>query len=463
MLKLYNTLTNTKEDFHPLEEGVVRLYTCGPTVYDFAHIGNFRTFVVQDLLCRYLRYRGYRLIHVMNITDVDDKTIRNARAQGMSLKDYTIKYADAFMEDARTLEIKLPELMPRATDHIPEMVRLIKRLEEKRLTYRKDESIYYAIGRFAQYGKLSKKDFSGMQTATRIDSDEYDKEDARDFALWKARKDDEDFWDTELGPGRPGWHIECSAMSMKYLGETFDIHCGGVDLIFPHHENEIAQSEGATGKPFVRYWVHPEFLLVEGEKMSKSKGNQFTLRDLLDQGHAPEEIRYLLLSVHYRRQLNFSMDGLRQAQASIGRLEEFVLRLGERADGSEACPAFAVEVATARERFIEAMDDDLNVSAALAVIFDFVRASNQRADQAGLSPGDAHAAVVFIREMDGLLSVLRSRPNMLDDDVSRRIEERQEARRRRDFSRADRIRDELLAQGIQLEDTRDGVRWKRIR
>jgi cysteinyl-tRNA synthetase len=332
MLKLHNTLTNADEEFHPLEEGVVRFYTCGPTVYDYAHIGNFRTFVFQDLLRRYLEHRNYRVIHVMNITDVDDKTIHNARAQGMTLRDYTAKYTEAFLADCKTLRIEMPGLMPRATDHIPEMVALIQKLEEKGYTYRKDGSIYFSIAHFPGYGRLSKADFSGAQAGARVDTDKYDKENARDFVLWKAKKEGEDFWETDIGPGRPGWHIECSAMSMKYLGETFDIHCGGVDLIFPHHENEIAQSESATGKPFVRYWVHPEFLIVEGEKMSKSKDNFFRLKDLLDQGHSPEAIRYLLLSVHYRKQLNFTMDGLRQAQSSIQRLEDFLLRAKEIAN-----------------------------------------------------------------------------------------------------------------------------------
>jgi cysteinyl-tRNA synthetase len=463
MLRLYNTLTNAKEEFRPIEEGVVRIYTCGPTVYDYAHIGNFRTFVFQDLLRRHLRYRGYQIIHVMNITDVDDKTIKNARAQHMSLKDYTVRYTEAFLEDARALRLELPEIMPLATNHIPEMVRLIRRLEERGLTYRREGSIYYSIARFPDYGKLSKKDFSGIQSGARVDSDEYEKDDARDFVLWKAQKEGEDFWETEIGTGRPGWHIECSAMSMKYLGETFDIHCGGVDLIFPHHENEIAQSEGATGKPFVRFWLHPEFLLVEGEKMAKSKGNQFTLRDLLAEGHAPEAIRYLLLSVNYRRQLNFSKDGLRQAGASIERLEEFVLRMKERADASPPSGAFAAEIASAREHFVEAMNDDLNTSEALAVLFDFVRAANQRYDRHGISSGDARAAVEFLEEIDGILAILRTQPELLGDEIRKAIEERQAARKRRDFAEADRIRGWLSTRGIQLEDTREGVRWKRNR
>jgi cysteinyl-tRNA synthetase len=461
MLKLHNTLTGTEEEFHPLEEGVVRFYTCGPTVYDYAHVGNFRTFVFQDLLRRYLAYLHYRVIHVMNITDVDDKTIQNARNQGMSLKEYTTRFTQEFLDDSKKLRIEHPQIMPKATEHIPEMVALIQSLERKGYTYRKDGSIYFSISRFPEYGKLSKMDFSGAQAGARVDSDKYDKENARDFVLWKAKKEGEDFWETEIGPGRPGWHIECSAMSMKYLGETFDVHCGGVDLIFPHHENEIAQSECATGKPFVRYWVHPEFLIVEGEKMSKSLGNFYTLRDLLAQGHSPESIRYLLLSVHYRKQLNFTADGLRQAQASIQRLEDFILRVREKSSQEQASPEFEKEVNAARDRFKEAMDDDLNTSAALAVIFEFVRSTYQRDSQNAWIGGDARLAHEFICEIDGVLNIIRPPSELLDEEIAAQIEARQAARRRRDFAEADRIRNWLLSKGIILEDTRDGVRWKR--
>jgi cysteinyl-tRNA synthetase len=464
MLRFHNTITGKSEEFQPLEKGVARVYTCGPTVYDYAHIGNFRTFVFQDLLTRYLRYRDYQVIHVMNITDVDDKTIRNAHAQGMSLKEYTAKYTGAFLEDAQTLHIELPALMPRATDHIPEMVRLIRSLEDKGYTYRKDGSVYFSIARFPGYGKLSKKDFAGMQAAGRVDSDEYEKkDDARDFVLWKARKEDEDFWETELGPGRPGWHIECSAMSMKYLGTTFDIHCGGVDLIFPHHENEIAQSESATGQAFVRHWMHAEFLLVEGEKMAKSKGNFFTLRDLLAAGNAPEAIRYLLLSVHYRKQLNFTTDGLHQAAASVRRLEDFLQRMRERSGSGEPGADFAAVITAAHRQFVDALDDDLNASAALAALFDFVRAAYQRDEQGALTGGDARAALEFLQDVNRVLAVLKVQPELLDAEIMKRIEDRQAARRRRDFPEADRIRNWLLEQGIQLEDTKDGVRWKRMR
>jgi cysteinyl-tRNA synthetase len=462
MLKLHNTLSNIDEEFHPLEEGVVRFYTCGPTVYDYAHIGNFRTFAFQDLLRKYLCYCNYHVDHVMNITDVDDKTIANAREQGMTLKEYTSKFTEAFLEDCKTLHIELPDKMPRATDHIPEMVALIRALEEKDYTYRKDGSVYFRISRCPGYGKLSKADFSGAQSGASVDTDKYDKENARDFVLWKAKKEGEDFWETEIGPGRPGWHIECSAMSMKYLGETFDIHCGGVDLVFPHHENEIAQSECATGKQFVRYWVHPEFLIVEGEKMSKSLGNFFTLRDLLSQGHSPEAIRYLLLSVHYRKQLNFTTGGLHQAQASIQRLEDFVLHMKEKAGAGEPSAAFNAEVNAARERFKEAMDSDLNASAALAAVFDLVHSSYQSDAQCAISAGDARAALNFLQEVNSIFNILRPRQELLDEEISKQIEARQEARRRRDFAGADRIRQWLLSQGIQLEDTREGVRWKRI-
>jgi cysteinyl-tRNA synthetase len=464
MLMLFNTFTGKKEEFHPLKEDEVHVYTCGPTVYDFAHIGNFRTFVFQDLLTRYLRYRNYRLVHVMNITDVDDKTIRNAHEQGVSLKDYTQKYTEAFLEDAKVLHIELPALLPRATDHIPEMVKLIRQLEEKGHTYRREGSVYFSIASFPRYGNLSKKDFSGMQAAGRVDTDEYErKDDARDFVLWKARKEGEDFWETELGPGRPGWHIECSAMSMKYLGPTLDLHCGGVDLIFPHHENEIAQSEAATGQTFVRYWVHSEFLLVEGEKMAKSKGNFFTLRDLLAAGHAPAAIRYLLLSVNYRRQLNFTTDGLHQAEASVRRLEDFLARMREKSGPGEPGTDMAASVEAVRQQFIEAMDDDLNTSAALAVIFDFVRSTYQRDEQGSMTGGDARVAIGLLTEMNRVLGILRAQPALLDAEIMKQIEERQAARKRRDFAEADRIRAWLLSQGIQIEDTKDGMRSKRIR
>src|SRR5437870_1957618 len=331
-----NTLTGRKEPFVPLHPGEVRMYTCGPTVYDFAHIGNFRTFVFQDILRRFLRMKGYRILQVMNLTDVDDRIIQNAAAAGIGIREYTEKYIRAFLEDTRTLNIQPPEHLARATDHIDDMVRLMQRLSEKSFTYSSDGSIYFRIAKFLGYGKLSKIDLSGIQAGARVDVDRYETADARDFALWKAPKPGEHFWETSIGPGRPGWHIECSAMAMKYLGETFDIHTGGVDLIFPHHENEIAQSEAATGKPFARFWLHAEFLLVESEKMSKSLGNFYTLRDLFARGHRPSALRFLLASVPYRRQLNFTMDGLQQAihgevkLPAVGTSEEHTSELQSR-------------------------------------------------------------------------------------------------------------------------------------
>ena len=327
-LQLFNTLSGKVEEFHPLEDNLVRMYACGPTVYDYGHIGNFRTFIVVDTLRRFLKQSGYKLKHVMNITDVDDKIIRNAAALGVSVQDYTKKYKQAFLEDADALNIQHPEFLVNATDHIQEMAHFIKGLEEKGFAYRtEDGSYYFRIAKFPEYGKLSKKDFAGMNDGARVDVDEYDKDNARDFALWKAPKPGEAMWETEIGPGRPGWHIECSQMSMKYLGESFDIHAGGEDLIFPHHENEIAQSEALTGKPFVHVWVHARFLLVEGEKMAKSAGNFFTVRDLILMGHKPSSIRFLLMSVPYRKQLNFTFDGLTQAANSVERLRNFKLRL----------------------------------------------------------------------------------------------------------------------------------------
>ncbi len=327
---LQNTLTNRKEALQPLHPGEVRMYTCGPTVYDFAHIGNFRTFVFQDILRRFLLSRGYRLNHVMNLTDVDDRIIQNAAAAGVSIREYTEKYANAFLEDMAALNIEKPEKIVRATDHIGDMVDLIQKLQGKTYTYDSEGSIYYRIAKFPEYGKLSKIDMSGIQAGARVDVDQYEKADARDFALWKSPKPGEHFWETPIGKGRPGWHIECSAMAMKYLGETLDIHTGGVDLAFPHHENEIAQSEAATGKPFVKIWLHAEHLMVEGEKMSKSLGNFYTLRDLFKKGHKPSTIRFLLLSVPYRRQLNFTVDGLRQASSSVERLTKFRRAPGDR-------------------------------------------------------------------------------------------------------------------------------------
>ncbi len=338
-LQLFNTLSGKVEEFRPLEDNLVRMYACGPTVYDYGHIGNFRTFVAVDVLRRFLKQSGYQLKHVMNITDVEDKIIRNAARDGVTVQEYTRKYTDAFLEDADALNIQHPELLAKATEHIQEMAHFIAVLRDKGYAYQTDDgSYYFRIAKFPEYGKLSKKDFEGMTDGARVDVDEYEKDNARDFALWKAPKPGEASWDTEIGPGRPGWHIECSQMSMKYLGDSFDIHAGGEDLIFPHHENEIAQSEALTGKPFVNVWVHSRFLLVEGEKMAKSAGNFYTVRDLVLMGHKPSSIRFLLMSVPYRKQLNFTFDGLTQAANSVERLRNFKRRLGDFAISSRFKP-----------------------------------------------------------------------------------------------------------------------------
>ncbi len=469
MLRLHNTLTGGLEDFQPLEPGRVRMYTCGPTVYDYAHIGNFRTFVFQDILRRHLRARGYTVQQVMNITDVDDRIIQNAAAAGLSLRDYTDKYTAAFLEDMRALNLEEPEHLVRATDHIDDMVALIQRLQEKSFTYVSDSSLYFRIAKFPGYGKLSKIDLAGIQAGARVDVDRYEKADARDFALWKARKPGEHYWDTPLGPGRPGWHIECSAMAMKYLGETLDLHTGGIDLAFPHHENEIAQSEAATGQPFVRTWLHAEHLIVEGEKMSKSLGNFFTLRDLFARGHKPSAIRYLLASVPYRRQLNFTFAGLQQAASSVERLRNFRLRLRTEKLPPGTTPAVSERVTRALTEFDAALDDDLNTAEALAAIFNLVRDVNAALDQGHFCQDDGPGIGQALERFDGIFAVLSEQMDASpsaataigDAEVEALLAERQQARARRDFARSDEIRQQLLARGIIVEDTKDGVRWKR--
>src|SRR5271168_1082778 len=368
-IRLHNTLTNGLQPLDPVHPGEVRIYTCGPTVYASAHIGNFRTFIFQDVLRRFLLARGYRVLQVMNVTDVDDRIIRGAAHAGLGIREYTEKYIQAFLEDIDALHIQMPEELVRATDHIEDMVALIEKLREKGLTYNSEGSIYFRISKFPAYGRLSRIDVAGMQAGARVDVDQYEKDDARDFALWKAPKPGEHFWETRIGPGRPGWHIECSAMAMKYLGETLDIHTGGVDLAFPHHENEIAQSEGATGKQFVHYWMHAEHLLVDHEKMSKSLGNFYTLRDLFAKGFKPSSIRYLLASVPYRRQLNFTMDGLQQAASSVERLRNFAARVRAEKFPAGASPQ-AARAAEAVAQFEAGLADDLNTAQALAAVFD---------------------------------------------------------------------------------------------
>ncbi len=475
-IRFHNTLTGRVEPFVPLVPGEVRIYTCGPTVYDFAHIGNFRTFVFQDVLRRFLGSRGFRIQQVMNLTDVDDRIIQNAAAAGIPIREYTEKYVRAFLEDMDALGLERPEQIVRATDHIEQMVELVERLREKTFTYVSDGSIYYRIAKFPSYGKLSKIDLSGIQAGARVETDRYEKEDARDFALWKAPKPGEHFWEMRIGPGRPGWHLECSAMSMHYLGETIDIHTGGIDLAFPHHENEIAQSEAATGKPFVRCWLHAEHLLVDGEKMSKSLGNFYTLRDLFAKGHKPSSIRYLLASVPYRRQLNFTMDGLQQAASSVERLRNFAARLrAERFPAGES-PAMAARATEAVAQFETGLEDDLNTAQALAAIFDLVRDANTAMDHGEFRAGDAAAVRDALARFDRIFAVLEdsdaARLRALgyaagaeetsDAEIERLIAERQAARNRRDFTLADQVRQKLLDRGIILEDTRDGgIRWKR--
>jgi cysteinyl-tRNA synthetase len=475
-IQVHNTLSGKIEPFVPLKAGEVRMYTCGPTVYDYAHIGNFRTFVFQDILRRFLKLRGFRLDHVMNLTDVDDRIIANAAAAGVGIREYTQKYVEAFFADCRALSVESPEHWIRATDNIDAMVALIERLQKNTYTYNSDGSIYYRITKFKDYGKLSKIDLSGIKAGARVDNDRYDKESARDFALWKGPKPGEYFWETEIGPGRPGWHIECSAMAMKYLGETIDIHTGGIDLAFPHHENEIAQSEAATGKQFVRYWLHAEHLLVEGEKMSKSLGNFFTLRDLFGKGYKPSALRFALASVPYRRQLNFTFDGLQQATSSVERLRNFTTRLKNEKFRAGNQPAMAERIAKAANDFDAGLSDDLNTAVSLAAMFDFVREANIAMDKGEFRQGEVKATQEFLETFDKVFAVLEdndaeklkelgyqtaaSGPD--DQEIDTLIADREAARKRRDFTTADHIRKELSARGILLEDTKDGsVRWKR--
>jgi cysteinyl-tRNA synthetase len=467
MLRLKNTLTRHQEDFKPLEDNLVRMYACGPTVYDYGHIGNFRTFVAVDLLRRYLVYLGYKVHFVMNITDVEDKIIRGVRESGKSLREFTDFYTGQFLNDLKSLNIELPDELPRATEHIPEMIDLVSRLRERGHTYESDGSVYYSIATLPDYGKLSGHKVEGNLAGARVEVDEYDKADARDFVLWKARKDEnEPSWPSPFGEGRPGWHLECSAMSMKYLGESFDIHCGGADLIFPHHENEIAQSEGATGRTFVKTWFHAEFLQIEGEKMAKSKGNIYTVGQLINKGYSPAAIRYLLLSVPYRTQLNFTFKGLEDAEKNLEHLRNLRRRLVElkARPGSHARPSAIV--ARTREMFESGMNDDLNTSVALASLFDMKRDMNIALDAGEVGAEDRDAALGLLDSIDLVLGVLsfedaeQIEPE-LQSYVEGKIAERKAARRNRDFALADRIRNELAEQGIILEDTPQGTRWKK--
>jgi cysteinyl-tRNA synthetase len=463
-LHFYNTLSQQVEEFSPARDNTVRMYTCGPTVYDFAHIGNFRTFTFVDILRRWLRLSGFGLNHVMNITDVDDKIIRNAAAQHKSLEEYTAIYTKAFLEDCDKLRLERPEHMVPATQHIDEMVHAIERLGSSHHTYTSDGSVYFRISTFPQYGKLSHNDFSGNLAGARVDVDSYDKADARDFALWKAPKEGERFWETALGPGRPGWHIECSVMAIKYLGESLDLHAGGVDLIFPHHENEIAQSESLTGKPFSRFWLHAEFLMVEGQKMSKSLGNYFTLRDVLQRGHKPEAVRYLLASVPYRKSLNFTFDGLKSAETAIERVRNFKFRLETDPFPEGSNEQIASRTAQACKAFTDGMNDDLNTAEALGAAFEYIRDANSAMDSGQFRAENAKSAREFLGLFDHVFDVLQpaaAAGYIVDFEVESLIAERTVAKKARNFARADQIREQLLAEGIILEDTKAGVRWKR--
>jgi len=461
-LRLTNTLTRTVEPFEPLNPPVVHMYTCGPTVYDFAHIGNFRAYVFEDLLRRYLKFRGYQVKQVMNLTDVDDKTIRGAAAARLPLNEFTRRFKTAFFEDIDTLNIERAEVYPAATEHVDQMVDLIKRIQAAGFTYTVDGSIYFRISKFADYGQLAHIDVDELAAGAsqRVDADEYEKEDVRDFALWKAwsETDGDVYWDTELGRGRPGWHIECSAMSMCCLGETLDIHTGGVDNIFPHHENEIAQSQAATGKKFVRFWLHCAHLLVDNRKMSKSLGNFYTLRDVLERGYDPMAIRYELLATHYRQPCNFTFDGLESSWHAVRRLRELQLRL-EECSGRGDDPASLI--GETRARFTEAMDDDLNISAALGALFDLVRQINRRVDAGQMDADGARQVLAFLDEIDSVLGVIGTGGHDVPEQILELVNQRQAARRAKNFSLADELRDRIHEAGYIVEDTSDGPRVKR--
>lgn len=491
-LHLYNTMSNEVEEFHPLRDNEVRMYACGPTVYDYGHIGNFRTFVAVDLLRRFLRQSGYKVHHVMNITDVDDKIIRNSARDGVTVQQYTAKFEKAFLEDAAMIGIEQPTLV-RATEHIPAMAEFVAKLLDKGIAYRtEDGSYYFRIARFPEYGKLSKKDFSGMLDGARVDVDEYDKDSARDFAVWKGPREGEASWDTKIGPGRPGWHLECSVMSMEELGESFDLHAGGEDLVFPHHENEIAQSESLTGKPFSHFWFHARFLLVEGEKMSKSAGNFFTLRDLVLKGHKPSSLRYLLASVPYRNQLNFTFDGLKQAAVSVERLRNFRLRLSAGSIEAGCNPQIQTLASETIAKMRAALEDDLNTAQAQAAIFEMVRQANTALDSGPLKKDDVAALLDALKKFDEIFAVLEDDdvPKMKkvlqwaqaegrghditdalrdalqsgqlsDSDIESKINEMKAARTARDFKKSDAIRAELTEAGVLIEITKDGIRWRR--
>jgi len=489
-LRLFNTLTGQLDPLVPADGKAVRMYACGPTVYDYGHIGNFRTFLQIDILRRALRLLGTPVRHVMNITDVEDKIIRNAGQAGVSIGQYTQPYIDAFFEDFEALRIERPEQIARATEHVPQMVALVEKLAAQGAAYKaEDGSWYFRLKSFPEYGKLSKKDLSGMEDGARVDVDEYEKDSARDFALWKAAKPGETAWDTTIGRGRPGWHIECSAMAMEYLGDSFDLHAGGEDLMFPHHENEIAQSEMATHKQFARHWMHVRFLLVNGRKMSKSEGNFYTLRDLLLKGYKASAIRLALVSVPYRHQFNFTFDGVEEATSAIERLRTFHERLktGSFATGENSQMQEAAR--KANDEYREALADDLNTADAKAPVFELVRTSNTAIDHGEFFTADRDAVLTVLKDFDAVFDVLEDRDaeptsralawaaqagrmsevapeliaaqSLTDEAIEALVAERSAAKKARDFARADQIRNELAEKGVVLEDTKDGVKWKR--
>ncbi|HEX9162636.1 MAG TPA: cysteine--tRNA ligase [Thermoanaerobaculia bacterium] len=465
-LKLFNTLSREKETFVPLVPGEVRMYSCGPTVYNRLHIGNFRTFLWSDLLRRYLEWRGYRVRQVMNITDVEDKIIRNANAAGKDITSYTAPFIESFHKELTELRVKPADAYPRATDFIPQMVTLVERLNERGHTYVVDGSTYFRVKTLPGYGKLSRVEVDSSSDFSRVESDEYEKESARDFVLWKSKKEGEPSWKTAIGEGRPGWHLECSAMSMHLLGETFDIHTGAVDLIFPHHENEIAQSEGATGMPFVRYWVHGEHLNIDQQKMSKSLGNIYTVTEIREMGYEPLVLRYALLSVPHRTKLNFTTHSLDDAKNALQRIETFFLRLDDVAASAPRDAAHANDEGDALigrflTSFQEAMDDDLNTAGALAALFTLIRDANTAIDEGRISSSDAEGLRTALRKIDPVLDLFPRHGKTIEADIQKLIDARLAARKARNFAESDRIRDELLSKGIILEDTPAGTRWRR--
>jgi cysteinyl-tRNA synthetase len=460
-MRIHDTMLRALVDFEPMEPEHVRMYTCGPTVYDYPHIGNYRAYIWEDLLRRTFRHLGWRVTQVMNITDVEDKIIRRMQEEGKSLDEVTAPFIEAFFRDLEILRIEGAEHYPRATEHIDEMVALALKLRERGHTYESQGSLYFKISSLPGYGKLTHLDEREIRVGARVDSDEYEKDDARDFVLWKAHREGEPSWDTALGRGRPGWHLECSAMSMKYLGETFDLHTGGVDNIFPHHENEIAQSEGATGKPFVRHWMHVAHLMVDGQKMAKSKGNFYTLGDVLDRGHDPRAVRLLLLSSHYRSPLNFTFDALSQATAEVQRLDDLRARLEREPSPAGRDGEFDARVSEAERGFRDSLEDDLNISGALGALFRLVRDTHSAMDRSALPSDSRDDLLETLGRMDGVLAVMERTEEGIDGEIEALIEQRTAARAARDFAEADRIRDELAARGIVLEDTPQGVRWKR--